>query len=176
MCAPVNQSLDDGHLRLLELLFGVTTSRVRKIDGMADLNVVREGDILHLDTERSWHQQSSPISSDRTHSWVSHLPKSLTSWPSLEMSLGRVVAIFIGLEEDMETAKAWKKGVSLTSSTVLSSPNLTLERIFALVVHTKNQGLRRSRHFPEDCIVARLFKKQDCLLCMPVTIYNLQVI
>lgn len=53
MCAPVNQSLDDGHLRLLELLFGVTTSRVRKIDGMADLNVVRERDILHLDTERS---------------------------------------------------------------------------------------------------------------------------
>ena len=53
MRAPVNQSLDDRHLRLLELLFGVTTSRVRKIDRMADLDVVREGDILHLDTERS---------------------------------------------------------------------------------------------------------------------------
>jgi hypothetical protein len=26
-----------------------------------------------------------------THSWVSHLPKSLTSLPSLEMSLGRVL-------------------------------------------------------------------------------------
>lgn len=47
----VDQSLNDGHLSLLELLLGVTTSSVGKVDGMADLDIVGEGDILDLNTE-----------------------------------------------------------------------------------------------------------------------------
>lgn len=37
---PVNQSLDNGHLCLLELFLGITTSSVREVDCMADLNVI----------------------------------------------------------------------------------------------------------------------------------------
>lgn len=48
--APVHQSFDDGHLGLLELLLGVTASSMGKIDGMADLNVVGQRDILHIYT------------------------------------------------------------------------------------------------------------------------------
>ena len=48
--APVDQSLDNGHLGLLELLLGVTTSGVGEVDSMADLNVVGKGDVLDLDT------------------------------------------------------------------------------------------------------------------------------
>jgi hypothetical protein len=48
--APVNQSLDDGHLCLLELLLGITASSVGQVDSMTDLDVVREGNVLHFDT------------------------------------------------------------------------------------------------------------------------------
>lgn len=48
--APVNQSLDDRHLCLLELLLGITTSSVGQVDSMADLDVVREGNVLYFDT------------------------------------------------------------------------------------------------------------------------------
>ena len=53
--APVDQTLDNGHLRLLELLLGVTASSVWEVDRMADLDVVGEGDVLDLDpvTERT---------------------------------------------------------------------------------------------------------------------------
>ena len=47
---PVNQSLNDGHLCLLELLLGITSSSVGKVDGVADLNVVGKGDVLHFNT------------------------------------------------------------------------------------------------------------------------------
>ena len=50
MCVPVNQSLNDGHLRLLELLLGVTAGGVGKVDGMADLDVVGQRDVLDLNT------------------------------------------------------------------------------------------------------------------------------
>jgi hypothetical protein len=49
-CAPVNQSLDNRHLRLLELLLGITSSGVRQVDSMADLDVIRQGDVFHFDT------------------------------------------------------------------------------------------------------------------------------
>lgn len=39
--APIHQAFDDGHLRLLELLLRVTAGRVREVDGMTDLYVVR---------------------------------------------------------------------------------------------------------------------------------------
>ena len=39
---PVNQSLDDRHLRLLELLLGITAGGVGKVDGVADLDVIRK--------------------------------------------------------------------------------------------------------------------------------------
>ena len=55
--APVNQSLNDGHLRLLELLLGVTASSVGEVDGMADLDVIGQGDILNLNT--NWMQKQS---------------------------------------------------------------------------------------------------------------------
>lgn len=48
--APVDQALNNGHLSLLELLLGITTSGVGEIYGMADLDVVGKGDVLHLDT------------------------------------------------------------------------------------------------------------------------------
>ena len=46
----VDQALDDVHLRLLELLLGVAAGGVRQVDGVARLDVVRERDILDLDT------------------------------------------------------------------------------------------------------------------------------
>ena len=55
--APVDQSLDNGHLSLLELLLGVTASSVGEVDGMADLDVIGQGDILNLNT--NWMQKQS---------------------------------------------------------------------------------------------------------------------
>jgi hypothetical protein len=48
---PVHQSLDNRHLSLLKLLLGVTTSGVREVYGMMDLDVVVEGDVFYLDPE-----------------------------------------------------------------------------------------------------------------------------
>ena len=53
--SPVNETLNDGHLRLLELLLGITTGGVGEVDGVADLDVVGQRDILHFNavtTER----------------------------------------------------------------------------------------------------------------------------
>lgn len=47
---PVDETLDNGHLRLLKLLLSITAGGVGDEDGMADLDVVREGDVLHLNT------------------------------------------------------------------------------------------------------------------------------
>ena len=49
--APVHQSLDDGHLGLLELLLGITTGSVREVDGVMDLDIVMEGDVFYFDAE-----------------------------------------------------------------------------------------------------------------------------
>jgi hypothetical protein len=49
--APVYQSLNNGHLRLLELLFGVTASRVREVNGMTDLDVIRQRYVLYLNAK-----------------------------------------------------------------------------------------------------------------------------
>ena len=46
---PVHQSLHDRHLSLLELLLSVTSSGVGKVDGVTDLDVVGEGDVVHID-------------------------------------------------------------------------------------------------------------------------------
>lgn len=46
---PVDETFDDGHLSLLELFLGVPTRRVRKVDRVADLDVVRERDIFDFD-------------------------------------------------------------------------------------------------------------------------------
>ena len=48
--APVDQSLDNGHLGLLELLLGISSSGVGHVDGVSDLDVISEGDVLHLNT------------------------------------------------------------------------------------------------------------------------------
>ena len=84
---PVDETLDDGHLRLLELLLGITASGVGKVDSVTDLDVVGQGDVLDLDTVlydyneymRSIHFLNRHYLNMVTHSWVSHLPKSLTS-------------------------------------------------------------------------------------------------
>ena len=81
---PVNQSLNDGHLRLLELLLGITASGVGEVDGVTDLDVVGEGDVVHIDAVRTSIVSGCNSSKNNrgwrcTHSWVSHLPKSLTS-------------------------------------------------------------------------------------------------
>lgn len=49
--APVHQSFDDGHLCFLKLLLGITAGSVGDVNGMTDLDVVRQGDIFHLDTK-----------------------------------------------------------------------------------------------------------------------------
>ena len=94
--APVHQSLDDGHLCLLKLLLGITACRVRQVDSMTNLNVICQGNILDFDTTYAYssHKYFALKVHRRAHSWVSHLPKSLTSWPSLDISLGRA-AIFV---------------------------------------------------------------------------------
>ena len=100
MCAhnsPVDEALNDRHLRLLELLLLVAAGRVGEVDSMARLDVVRQGDILDLNTVARISVSLlhySPIQSG-TYSWVSHFPKSLTSWSSLEMSFGKVVAAIL---------------------------------------------------------------------------------
>ena len=48
---PVHQSLDNGHLGLLELFLGITTSCMREVDGVVDLDVVVEGDIFYFNSE-----------------------------------------------------------------------------------------------------------------------------
>ena len=46
--APVDQSLNNGHLGLLELLLGISSSGVGHVDSVSDLDVISEGDVLHL--------------------------------------------------------------------------------------------------------------------------------
>ena len=79
--APVNQSLNDGHLSLLELLLGITAGGVGEVDGVADLDVVGEGNVLDLDTFVACIISPRSIRAPEwdTHSWVSHLPNSFTS-------------------------------------------------------------------------------------------------
>jgi hypothetical protein len=55
---PVDEALDDRHLRLLELALRVAAGGVREVDGMADLDVVRERDVLDLDAARA--RRSAP--------------------------------------------------------------------------------------------------------------------
>lgn len=45
----VDESLDDWHLGLAELLVGVSASSVRGVDGVAEGDVVLEGDVLDFD-------------------------------------------------------------------------------------------------------------------------------
>lgn len=99
MIVPVYQALDDRHLSLLELLLGKTASSVRKVNSVTDLNVICERDVLHLNTVN--YQISALHFPCLTHSWVSHFPKSLTSWPSLEISFGSVVAVAILKDVDL---------------------------------------------------------------------------
>ena len=79
---PVYQPLDNWHLSLFELFLGITASSVRKVDGMADLNIISERNILYFDTVCvGFPAVSTPIviSEAPTHSCVSHFPNSLTS-------------------------------------------------------------------------------------------------
>lgn len=45
----VNESLDNGHSALGELLLGVSTGSVGNVDGVVDVDIVLEGDVLDLD-------------------------------------------------------------------------------------------------------------------------------
>ena len=51
--APVDQTLNNRHLRLLELLLGITASGVGEVDGMTSLDVVGQRDVFNLNTARS---------------------------------------------------------------------------------------------------------------------------
>lgn len=48
----VDEALNDGHAALGELLLGVAAGRVGHVDGVADLDVVGQGDVLDLNAER----------------------------------------------------------------------------------------------------------------------------
>lgn len=63
--APVDQTLNDGHLRLLELLLGITAGGVGEVYGVADLDVVGEGDVLDLDTAIERTRRGGPCRSAR---------------------------------------------------------------------------------------------------------------
>lgn len=58
MNAPVDQSLDNGHLSLLELLLSISASSVGEVHGMADLDVIGQGDVLNLNTNRTQEQRN----------------------------------------------------------------------------------------------------------------------
>ncbi len=58
--SPVNQTLDNRHLRLFELLLGVSSSSVWEVDGMANLDVIGQGDVLHLNTTLSQANPRQP--------------------------------------------------------------------------------------------------------------------
>jgi len=45
----VGEALDDGALGLAETLDGITTGRVGEVDGLADLDVVGQGNVPDLD-------------------------------------------------------------------------------------------------------------------------------
>jgi hypothetical protein len=94
---PINETLDDGHLCLLELLLGVSSCGVRQVDGMTNLDVIRERNIFHFNTVGTRNSRSASFAMETKYanSCVSHLPKSLTSWPSLEISFGRVVVAIL---------------------------------------------------------------------------------
>ena len=49
MYSRVNESLDDGHSALGELLLGISTGGVGNVDSVVDVDVVLEGDVLDLD-------------------------------------------------------------------------------------------------------------------------------
>jgi len=49
---PVNQTLDDRHLCLLELLLGISAGSVRQVNGMANLDVISKGDIFDFNTAK----------------------------------------------------------------------------------------------------------------------------
>jgi len=56
---PVNQALNNRHLCLLELLLGIATSGMGEVDGMANLDVVSQGDILDFDTNKAVNKHAS---------------------------------------------------------------------------------------------------------------------
>ena len=49
----VDQSLDDGHASLGELLLGITAGGVGNVDSVADVDVVDKGDVLDLNAAGS---------------------------------------------------------------------------------------------------------------------------
>lgn len=50
---PVHKTLNNGHLCLLELLLSITTGGVGEVDGVTDLDVIGEGNVLYLNTKRA---------------------------------------------------------------------------------------------------------------------------
>jgi hypothetical protein len=66
---------------------------------MADLDVIRQRDVFHFDTISQIFTvneiSSRKCDRSKAHSCVSHLPKSLISCPSFEMSFGRVATVAI---------------------------------------------------------------------------------
>lgn len=79
---------------------------------MARLDVVRQGDVLNLNTVARMKISSLhyPQLKSSTYSWVSHFPKSLTSWSSLEMSFGKVVAAILMSLEGAGGGPCWIVG------------------------------------------------------------------
>ena len=47
---PIDESLNDWHLCLFELLLGISASGMWAVDSMADLDVIGKGDVLDFDT------------------------------------------------------------------------------------------------------------------------------
>ena len=90
----VDETLDDGHLRLLELLLCVPPGRVREIDSVPDLDIVDQGHVLDLNAVPSVSvidESDEVYASWRTHSADSHLPKSFAE-PSGASDDGRGIS------------------------------------------------------------------------------------
>jgi len=47
---PINETFDDGHLCLLELLLGVSSCSVRQVDRVTDLDIISERNVFHFNT------------------------------------------------------------------------------------------------------------------------------
>ena len=140
MIVPVHQALDDRHLSLLELFLGKTASSVRKVNGVTDLNVICERDILHLNTVN--YQISAFHLQCLTHSWVSHFPKSLTSWPSLEISFGSVVAVAI--LKDVDLRRCWWENVFNDEQRVLLTIRASVYTCYNLKIKVWGIGYFRT--------------------------------
>lgn len=163
---PVHKPFNDGHLSLLELFFGVSTSSMGKINCMADLNVICQRDILHFDAEMWTVNLFGQRARARTNSCVSHFPNSLTSCPSFETSFGSVCTVAIlKLERAKDNLLGESEIVDVAS--VLGSIRQILESRF--VATRQYPAICTATHLPITCSRRTLSLYDNTILILNFT-------